>query len=497
MASAVAPAAVIVAAGAVFGVYHLVGGLLDEREPVRLAFNRTTSVDATLGDGAVEEQALAARRPTSEIPWGPAEANDLEESPSPQPSPSPLPVPRLGAPQEVQSPPSPLPTPKRRNEPSARTPIKAGDGAVDQTPGELLHRGRIGEGSTISQRLGKHGLTAQQIAEIVKSLEGMFDFRRCRPEHRYEVAIARRSGKVERFRYLVSETRIFEASRRGEGLEGRRVKVPVSSRWIRVGGKVGKSLSRSITAAGLNRQVLNAFLNTFGRDMSFRSSQRENDTFRVIVEEEVLRGKVVGTKAIWAIEYAGKGRTRRRAFFYESAEGQGSYFDDQGFSFDRSKLITPCNYRRVSSPFNLRRMHPVLKRRVPHRGVDFAAKRGTPIVATADGTVQFVGRKGANGNLIILNHEGGLDSIYAHLQKFARGLKRGQEVRQGKLIGYVGSTGRSTGPHLHFGLRLKGRFLDPQKYRSGPGRPIDRRYRAKFGGHARKLARELSAIPIR
>jgi murein DD-endopeptidase MepM/ murein hydrolase activator NlpD len=246
----------------------------------------------------------------------------------------------------------------------------------------------------------------------------------------------------------------------------------------------------------LKSQVVAIFTRTFGSNINFQDQIRDGDTIRLIAEEEHLNGDFLRYKAIAAMEYNGEEVGRLRAFYFKTPDARGKYFNERGESLQRTQLQSPCTYRRISSPFDLNRLHPILKRRVPHRGVDFAASRGTPVWAVADGAVTFAARKGANGNLVIIRHSGGLESIYAHLQKFARGIKRGLEVSQGDVIGNVGSTGRSTGPHLHFGLRKNGTFIDPVTYRTGPGRSISPQHKAKFLRQARELISELNAIPI-
>src|SRR5690606_30707078 len=150
----------------------------------------------------------------------------------------------------------------------------------------------------------------------------------------------------------------------------------------------------------------------------------------------------------------------------------------------------------ISSPFDPRRMHPVLRRIHPHNGVDYAAGTGTPVWAAAEGTVTFVGPRGANGNLVSLRHANGYESHYAHLSRFASGLSRGDAVTQRQVIGYVGSTGRSTGPHLHFGLKRNGRFVDPQAELNGPGRMMPAAFLGRYRGLVRQLRTELEAIPV-
>ncbi len=365
-----------------------------------------------------------------------------------------------------------------------------------QPEGTVVFEGALGRGATVVGRLTDHGLDPREANEVVTALKGHFNFRRSRPRDTYRLELSGDDRVVSLFRYEAGPTEIYEVRRRGGGLEGRRVKVKTKLIRIRVGRRVKGSLAQAISASGLRNRVLRTFLRTFGSNINFQNDLREGDTFRVIADEERLNGEFLRYKTVWALEYNGEQTGRLRAFYFRPPKGRGRYYNERGESLRRKHLRTPCNYTRISSPFDLNRFHPILRRRVPHRGVDFAAPRGTPIWATADGTVRFAARKGANGNLVIIRHGGGLESIYAHLQKFARGLKRGQSVSQGQVIGYVGSTGRSTGPHLHFGLRKNGRFIDPMKYRSGPGPPIDPQYRTQFRRQARKLVQELEGIRI-
>lgn len=373
---------------------------------------------------------------------------------------------------------------------------EADAGALSQSGDVVVHEGHIGEGFTVLKRLTGHGLSSRDAHAVVNALEKLYDFRRSRPSHAYRLELSRGGGEVVRFRYQAGLTDIYEVRRDGEEYVGRKIRVPTDLRRVRAGLMVRGTLSESIAARGLKSQVLSAFLRAFDSDVNFQGDLREGDSLKVVLDEESLEGRFLGYKTIWAMEYVGAEVGRRRAFFFRTEDGRGRFYDEEGRSTERSVLRTPLRYTRITSPFDPARMHPILRRRVPHNGVDFAAPSGTPVWATADGVVSFVGSKGAAGNLVIVQHDGGLESIYAHLKGYARGLKRGDEVRQRQVIGYVGSTGRSTGPHLHFGLRKGGRFIDPLSMKSRPGPLIDKQYRAAFRAHERELVSELAATPI-
>jgi len=172
---------------------------------------------------------------------------------------------------------------------------------------------------------------------------------------------------------------------------------------------------------------------------------------------------------VHALEYDGQRTGKVQAFYYTASNSTGQFYDDTGRAMQGGWLRTPLRYERLSSGFNPRRFHPILKRTMPHLGVDYAAATGTPVWAAADGRVIFAGRKGANGNLIIIRHGGGFETAYAHLLRIKSGIRPGTFVKQRELIGFVGSTGRSTGPHLHFGLKKYNRSIDPLAELNGPG----------------------------
>jgi len=200
---------------------------------------------------------------------------------------------------------------------------------------------------------------------------------------------------------------------------------------------------------------------------------------------------------VLALEY---GSARRgspvTAFWFAPKGGHGDFYDEHGRALHGGWLRTPLRYDHVSSGFNPRRRHPILKRIVPHNGVDYAAAPGTTVWSAADGKVTFAGTRGPNGNLVSIKHAGGYETHYAHLLRIARGIKAGVSVNQRQPIGAVGSTGRSTGPHLHFALERNGRFIDPTKQLNGPGRPLPASQLPEFKQRVAKLKRALAAIVL-
>jgi murein DD-endopeptidase MepM/ murein hydrolase activator NlpD len=196
------------------------------------------------------------------------------------------------------------------------------------------------------------------------------------------------------------------------------------------------------------------------------------------------------------VEYAGERTGNHRSYYFETEPGLGDFYDESGREMHGGWLRTPLHYEHVSSGFDLRRVHPVLHRIMPHTGIDYAAAPGTPVWAAADGTITFIGDRGPNGNLVSIRHDGAFESFYAHLSRFASGLRVGTVVRQRQVIGYVGSTGRSTGPHLHFGLKRRGRFVDPAHQLNGPGRMLAAPDLGAYHRRAQRLAQELDRIEL-
>ena len=341
------------------------------------------------------------------------------------------------------------------------------------------------------------GLSEGECAKLEEALTDVLDFRRCRPDHqmKYERTA---EGRLVRFEYHDQPTSYVLAQIDEEGgVEASRVEIPVEQTRIVRGGTVQSSLGDAIAAVGLGRQLVGVFVEVFDGKVNFSTQARAGDAFRVVLDEERMNGEFLRFGQVHALEYVGQRAGTLRAFWYKHrSERSGDWYDDDGRGVRGGWLRVPCRYDRISSPYNPRRMHPILRRIVPHNGVDFAASTGTPVWAAADGTVTWAGEKGANGNLVSIRHADGYESHYAHLHRIQRGIRRGAEVTRRQLIGTVGSTGRSTGPHLHFGLKRRGRFVDPMAALNGPGRQLPAGKLAGFRRVRRDLLRELETVRV-
>ncbi len=220
------------------------------------------------------------------------------------------------------------------------------------------------------------------------------------------------------------------------------------------------SLFLSGKRAGLSDNLIMQLVSIYGWDIDFALDIREGDSFTLIYEEQYKNGVKVTDGPIIAAEFVNRG-TPLRAVRYTHADGHNDYYADNGDAMRKAFLRTPVELARISSRFNLKRKHPILNKIRAHKGVDYAAATGTPIKATGDGVVALAGNKGGYGKTVILKHGGKYSTLYAHLHKYASGVRTGKRVKQGQIIGYVGKSGLATGPHLHYEFRVNGVHRNP------------------------------------
>lgn len=359
-------------------------------------------------------------------------------------------------------------------------------------------KGKIGkENNLYNILISKGNLSPKESRSITDKLSKIVDLKVVRDDDYYEIGF----GPDLTFDYLLykkSEKEIYKVEKREDGYRVIKVDVPVQNKLIKRGGIIKESLFTSIKGSGLYPQIVPIFEEAFSYDISFITEQREGDSFKVIAEEEWVKDKFIGYKNVLAMEYNGKKTGRVRVYYFKCPDKScAGFYNEKGEGIKRSVLRNPLSFFRISSRFSLKRFHPILHRHRAHLGIDLAAPKGTPVWAIADGTVSFKGWKGGAGNLIIIKHKGGLESIYGHLSKFAKGINSGVSVKQRQVIGYVGSTGLSTGPHLHYGLRLNGKYIDPLKYKVAPGPPVPSKFRQEFLESVKKYNRWLDNIEIK
>lgn len=229
-------------------------------------------------------------------------------------------------------------------------------------------------------------------------------------------------------------------------------------------GTVVSNFFNAVTGLGEKAAFAIRLADVFTYDIDFAREIKEGDTFCALVEKKYRDGEFAGYGRIIAAKFVNNGKTFEAFLYHDSEDGERlSYFNRKGEALQKAFLRTPVHFTRISSRFTMNRKHPILGVNRPHPGIDYAAPKGTPVMAVGDGTVVRAAYTGGYGHLIILKHRGAMETQYAHLSGYAKGIKRGARVSQGQVIGYVGSTGLSTGPHLDFRIKKSGRFVNPDK----------------------------------
>ena len=346
----------------------------------------------------------------------------------------------------------------------------------------------------LSSALAAQKLSRKQVSTLIAALRTKLNMRGLRPAHRYEVRLDPKTGKIRKFTYRLSTIKSVVVKRSAlGGLTASREEVKLDIRKVRLGGVVSSSLNSTMSRAGEGAALVAQFTHLFSWDVNWYADPRVGDVFRIIVEKKYMGDKFFAYGRILAAEYKGAKGTFR-AYYHKSRNGKQGHYTADGRNVKRTFLKMPLNFRRISSKFNKRRFHPVLHKTKGHFGVDYAAARGTPAWAPADGTIVVIGRYGAAGNMIKLSHARGVETVYMHLSRFARKLKRGSKVRQRQVIGFVGTTGRSTGPHLHYGIKVRGKHVDPMKFNVGRGELLPSHERRRLRRVVAERSAALAAI---
>lgn len=351
------------------------------------------------------------------------------------------------------------------------------DSTVTQSKLNLLEVSHtIARGQTLAQILSGSLVQPADIFPALEALRSVFDPRRLKPGREIKLMVDS-SGALHELTYAASpELRIrVQRDEAGEFLTACDSLRVVPQAYF-LSGEINSTLYEAVTAQGESPELLMAYTDIFQWDVDFFIDTRKGDRFRVLyeklfVEKENGGREFVRYGKVLAATYE-QADTNYFACFYEDSTGRSGYFDHNGNSFQKTFLKSPLNYRRISSFFSYGRRHPILKKVRAHTGVDFAAPQGTPVTATAEGTVTKRDWEGGYGNCVIVAHTNHFTTLYGHLSKYAEGLQVGDRVKQGQVLGYVGATGLATGPHLHYTMYLNGKAIDPLRIRPASADPL-------------------------
>ena len=345
----------------------------------------------------------------------------------------------------------------------------------------------VRNGDTMDSLFRKNDLDIAELLAIAELEEAKQRFRRIKPGDEFQ--ITHDDGQIVSIYSELSLTSALQINKGDAGFSASLVERPIEKRQRLAYGAIESSLYESASAAGLSDKVIMNIAGIFAWDIDFVLDIRQGDDYYVLYEEIWQDGKYITDGEIIAAEFNNDGETSKALRFIDR-DGRSDYFTPEGRSVRKAFLRSPVDFR-VSSSFNPNRLHPVLKTRRPHRGVDYAAPRGTPIKASGDGKVIFRGTKSGYGKTVILQHGGNITTLYAHMQGFVRNVGVGTRVRQGQTIGYVGDTGMVTGVHLHYEYRLNGVHRNPRTVKLPQAEPIKDEYREQFLAQATPVLEEL------
>jgi len=332
--------------------------------------------------------------------------------------------------------------------------------------------------STLADLLKRRGFTDREIHDLKESVKPVYDLGRIRAGQKMRLA-SLPGGPWKKLEYDIDETRFLVVRNEADGVKAEVKLVPFEVRPAFAWGVIEDSLIAALNKAGEEDSLaLELVDRCFGWDIDFNTDLRKGDSFRVYVEKKYLDGRFAGYRDILAAEFTNDGNVFLAFRFTYSDTQASDYFDENGGSRRKDFLRSPIKFMtpRITSRFSSSRLHPIYKIYRPHYGVDYAAPIGTPVQATADGDVTFAGRDGAAGNTVKIRHKNRYETMYLHLSSFGRGVRKGAQLKGGDIVGYVGSSGDSTGPHLDYRIYHYGSPVNPLGHKFKPADPLRKEF---------------------
>ena len=389
--------------------------------------------------------------------------------------------------QEPVTPASPLELEEPQEDPFAQ--IAGSDSSADpEVPWQM--RVTVSRGDTLSTIFGQVGLSAGLLHEMLSSSKEARQLGRLREGQELDFHFSP-DGQLERLSSPLSQLETIQIQKTDAGYQFERVLADPEMRQAYAHATITSSLFDAANQAGLSHSLIMDLANVFGYDIDFAMDIREGDEFDVLYEQKTLNGQIVGSGAILAARFVNRGTTYT-AIRYTTSRGESGYYTADGNNVRKAFIRTPVDFARISSRFSKGRKHPILNKIRAHKGVDYAAPRGTPIKAAGDGKVILAGTKGGYGNTVVIQHGSRYRTLYAHMQGFAKNVRSGSTVKQGQIIGYIGTTGLSTGPHLHYEFQVNGTHVDPLSQKQLIADPLGGKEKHRFLQHSAPLMAQLN-----
>ena len=365
------------------------------------------------------------------------------------------------------------------------------DIAMQPAAAPYFHEERFQRGDTVAAVLARLGADADDARALLASPGAARLVRLVRPGT--TVQASTREGKLQSLWFLAGTDSLMSVERRDDGrFAASERKVDLAREVELRTGQIASSLFAATDAAGVPDNVASQIADIFAGDVDFQRDLRRGDRFTVVFEMYYHEGRPIRSGRLLAADFTNQKRTYR-AIWYQPESGPGGYYSPDGKNLRKAFLRSPLEYSRISSGFGMRN-HPILQQWRAHKGVDYAAPIGTRVRATGDGVVDFAGQRNGYGNVVVLRHNGGFSTYYAHLNGFARGVRRGVRVAQGDIIGYVGQSGWATGPHLHYEFHVRNEYRNPLTLAMPAANPVPHHLLIAFFQAAQPLAVQLDLV---
>ena len=359
------------------------------------------------------------------------------------------------------------------------------DAGTRPKPEPKLSSFTVKRGDTLDGIFRKAALSYSDLLKVMALNPAKQHLHRIHPGDELTFTLDPSETILERLSYPIDRFRTLVISRQHDGFTATIESAKKEIRTATAQSTITSSLYNAAKNVGLSEKVVGDLVKIFGWDIDFALDIRSGDTFSVVYEAIYRNGEHIADGNVLAAEFVNRGQPSRAIRFEDQQADVTGYFDPRGRPMRKAFLRTPVRFSHISSRFQLKRWHPILKQWRAHRGVDYAARTGTPVHATGDGKISKAARMRGYGNVIMIEHGMSYLTVYAHLSGFAKGIRPGAKVKQGQTIGYVGATGYATGPHLHYEFRANGRHTNPLTVKLPGAKPLPKALRDAFQRHAK------------
>lgn len=357
---------------------------------------------------------------------------------------------------------------------------------------EIVKEHTFKSGDSLFGVLSVLGIPDAEIFDILKAAKKVYDLRKIIPGQKIIVFLEEAPQAVGKMLVQIDPFRSLRVERSENGFQVVEEKTPLERGLASHSGIISDTLYESARRSGVPAEVILDLSDIFAWDVDFSTEIQSGGHFRVVYEVFKHQEEILQTGRVLAAELTNEGESYR-AYYFSNDGGKGDYYDENGRSLKKAFLKSPLRYRYISSGFTTKRFHPVLKVNRPHLGVDYAAPRGTPVMAASDGAVKFVGWNGGHGKTVIIQHRNGYSTLYGHLSSYGTGIRKGKKVEQGEIVGRVGSTGLSTGPHLHYTLMRHGQPINPKNADVVRGEPLSKTLEVPFKKKVEEMNRHFDS----